>query len=76
LVEARIFPLPLFPADPSTVFNREFFLNARNVLAALLPEDESSAPYVHVIDVPASSSGRHLEIVMNEEKSEALAYLK
>jgi hypothetical protein len=76
LVEARIFPLPLFPADPSTVFNREFFLNAQNVLAALLPEDESSAPYVHVIDVPASSSGRHLEIVMNEEKSEALAYLK
>lgn len=76
LVEAKIFPLPLFPADPTTIFNRAFFQNAPNVLAELSPQDAPYAAYVHVIDVPAASRGRYLEIVMDEDRNEALAYLK
>jgi hypothetical protein len=76
LVEARIYPLPLFPAESGAIFNRAFFQSAPNALAALLPPDATHAEYVQVIDVPAASDGRTLEIVMDEDRSQALAYLK
>ena len=76
LVEARIYPLPLFPAQPGTVFNRAFFQNAANILNSLSPQDAPYAEYVQVIDVPSVSQGRHIDLIMDEEKSIALAYLK
>jgi hypothetical protein len=76
LVEARIYPLPLYPQAPDTVFNRAFFDRAVNVLGELLPADAQYAPFVKVIDVPAVTGGRYLELVMDGEQEEALAYLK
>jgi hypothetical protein len=76
LVEAHIYPLPLFPHEPDTMFNRTFFVQAPNVLETLLPTDAAYADYVKVIDVPAVTNGRHLEIVMDEDRGEALAYLR
>ena len=76
LVEAKIFPLPLFMQDSMTIFNRDFFTHTPNALAQLLPDDEAYANYVQVIDVPAVANGRYLEIVMDEARSEALGYLK
>lgn len=76
LVEAHIYALPLFLDDPGIIFNRAFILGSPNDLADLLPGDAAYAEYVQVIDVPAVSGGRHLEIVMDEERGEALAYLK
>ncbi|MEW5719438.1 MAG: PEP/pyruvate-binding domain-containing protein [Chloroflexota bacterium] len=76
LVETRIYPLPLFPADPGTAFNRAFFHDTPNALATLLPQDAEYAEYIKVIDVPVATRGRQLHIVMNEEKGEALAYIK
>jgi hypothetical protein len=76
LVETRIYPLPLYPDVPDTVFNREFFERAPNVLAELLPADAEHAPFIKAIDVPAATKGRHLELVMDGEQDEALAYLK
>jgi hypothetical protein len=76
LVEARIYPLSLFPAEKGTIFNRAFFQSAPNALAALLPQDAEYAEYIKVIDMPAAAPNHRLEIVMNEEKGEALAYLK
>ncbi len=76
LVEARIYPVPLFPSDRDTLFNRAFFENAPNALATLLPNDAEYAEYVKVIDVPAFTHGRLLHLVMNDETGEALAYLK
>ena len=76
LVEAKIYPLPLFLQDTSTIFNRDFFAQSPNILAQLLPEDEAYANYIQVIDVPAVAEGRYLEIVMDEGRSEALGYLK
>jgi len=76
LVEARIYPLPLFPAERGTIFNRAFLQASPNALAELSPQDAEYAEYVQVIDVPASADGRQLEVVMNEEQGEALAYLK
>ena len=76
LIEANIFPLPLFPAESGTVFNRPFFQSSPNALAKLLPQDGVYAEFVHVIDVPSVSNGRHIELAMDEDKGEALAYLK
>lgn len=76
LVETRIYPLPLYPDAPDTVFNSEFFEQAPNVLADLLPQDAECAPFIKVIDVPATTGGRYLALVMNSDEEEALAYLR
>ncbi|MDY7075492.1 MAG: PEP/pyruvate-binding domain-containing protein [Chloroflexota bacterium] len=76
LVEAHIHPLPLYPDAPDTVFNHAFFDKAVNVLGELLPSDAQYASFVKVIDVPAVTGGRYLELVMDGEQDEALAYLK
>ncbi len=76
LVEAQIFPLALFPHEPGNVYNWGFFNNARNMLPDLLPEDANLACVIRVIDVPAETGGRYLEIVMDGEHDEALGYLR
>ena len=76
LVESRIYPLPLYPNAPDATFNHGFFDRAENALAALLPADAQYAPFIKVIDVPAVTRGRCLELVMDGERDEALAYLK
>ncbi len=75
LVEAGIFSLAVFPEDPGTVFNRAFFLETPNALPELSPADASLASALRVIHVPAASSGRTLELVMNAEADRALAFL-
>jgi hypothetical protein len=75
LVEADIHPLPLYPDDPSTVYDESFFKDAPNTLAELLPGDKEYAPCLKVIDVPAASGGRTLSIVMNAEEDRAVGYL-
>jgi len=75
LVEARIYPLPLYPDSDGVIFNRPFFDHAPNVLPQLLPADAAYADYIKVIDVPAVSDGRRVEIVMNADQEEAIAYL-
>ena len=76
LVETRIYPLPLDPQANDTTFNWAFFDRAANVLGALLPADAGYARFVKVIDVPAATAGCYLELVMDGEQDEALAYLK
>ncbi len=76
LVEARIFPLALFPTEPGILFNWAFFEDAPNLLPQLLPADAAMAEYITVIDVPAVSSGRLLAIIMNADKDQALGYLR
>jgi len=62
--------------EPDTVFNEEFFEKAPNTLEVLLPKDAQYAPLVKVIDVPAVTRGRYLELVMHSGEEKALAYLK
>jgi hypothetical protein len=75
LVESSIYPLPLYPDSEGAIFNRAFLDGAPNALPELLPADAPYASYVKVIDVPNAASGRCLEIVMNGEQEQALAYL-
>jgi len=76
LVEARIYPLPLYPHQADVAFNTAFFQESPNVLKDLLPSDGKYADYVKIIDVPATTDGRYLEVVMDSEKGKALGYLK
>jgi len=76
LVEAQIYPLPLYPDDPETLFNWQFFESVPNALGRLLPDCAEYSDYVKVIDVPAFTGGRTVEIIMDGEKDEALGYLR
>jgi hypothetical protein len=75
LVEANIYPLPLYPDDPDVIFRESFFQNAPNSLSTILPADERYTPYVKVIDVPALCQGRTLTILMNGEQERAVGML-
>ncbi len=76
LVEANIYPLPLYPDDEGAQFNRAFFEESPNALPAFLPDSAAYARYVKLIDVRAASGGRLLEVVMNAEEEKAVAYLR
>ena len=89
LVEARIYPLAIYPDDPGAIFNTGFFDGTPDVLADLLPASTNvdggqagggktmaARRHVKVIDVPATQAGRYLTIAMDGESGEALGYLK
>ena len=76
LVEAKIHPLALYPGQGEATLNLRFLRESPNVLADLLPEYAGYAAYVRVIDVPAVAHGRLLEVVMDDEKGQALGYLR
>ena len=75
LVESNIYPLAIFPGEPGNPFNTSFFETALNALPVLLPGDARHADFVKVIDVPATTGGRTLELVMSGDEARALAYL-
>ncbi len=75
LVESQIFPLALDLSDPATEFRREFFEKGGNVLADLLPQEAAWASVVRVMDIHAATDGHLMDLVMDGEAGEALAYL-
>jgi len=75
LVEAEIRYLPLYPDDEGIVFNERFLTASRNMLDGLLPEYAYLSDTVRVIDVPHSTSGQVLRVLMNADLKEAMALL-
>jgi hypothetical protein len=75
LVEANIRYLPLYPDDPGIIFNERFLTNSPNMLAQLAPEYESLADVIRVIDVPQTSGGLVLQILLNGDQDEAVGLL-
>lgn len=75
LVEGQIRYLPLYPDDGGTVFRDGFFSSSDNLLAELLPEYADLAGTIRLIDVPRSSGGRILRVLMNADLGEALGVL-
>ncbi len=76
LVEADIHYLPLYPDEEETIFNEDILENAYNSLPDLLPKYANLSDVVRVIDVKRLSKGGTMDVVMDGEKNEALAYLK
>lgn len=75
LVEASIRYLPLYPDEPDVIFNERFLTSAENMLADLIPEFAPYAHVIRVIDVPRSTDGQTLQVLMNGETEEAMAVL-
>jgi pyruvate, water dikinase len=75
LVEASIRYLPLYPDDPQTVFKEAFLKRSANLLSQLLPDFEKLGDVLHVVDVPGSTGGQVLRVLMNAELEQAVAFL-
>ena len=75
LVESRIYPLAIYPGETGNKFNKAFFDTALNALPALLPDEANWTKFVKVIDVPATTGGRVLDLVMSGDDSRAIAFL-
>jgi predicted nucleotidyltransferase len=75
LVESSIRYLPLYPDEVEGGLNERFLCRARNLLREMLPEFEALDEVVRVIDVPASTQGRVLRILMNADIDEAIGII-
>ncbi|MBN1433425.1 hypothetical protein JW921_01615, partial [Candidatus Fermentibacterales bacterium] len=76
LVEAGIKYLPLYPDDPSTFFNREFFTLSHNQLKRLIPEARHLEKVLKVIRVQREVPEANVSVVMNGEQDLAMGYIK
>jgi pyruvate,water dikinase len=76
LVEAQIIYLPVYPSDPETQFNSEFFSNAPNVVAKLFPDLGSYTDIMRLIDVPASTGGLHAQVAADPHSRKAICFLQ
>ncbi len=75
LVEANIRYLPLYPDSNGVIFNERYLTGVENMLPQVLPEFSSLADTIHLIDVPKSSDGKVLRLLMNADLDEAVGYL-
>jgi hypothetical protein len=75
LVEAHIYPLGVYLDDEDALFNREFFYKTPNHLADFLPDSADLAEALRIIRVEDYRAGHELELVMDERKGKAVAFL-
>jgi hypothetical protein len=75
LMEAQIYPLALSLNDENVQFNHEFFYTAPNSLEEFLSVDPLIAECINLIEVSSYRPGSQLELIMDDEKGEALAFL-
>jgi hypothetical protein len=75
LMEAQIFPLAVSLDQKDTIFNRDFFYKAPNSSGKFLQLEAEQENCLRLIDVTEYRPGHHLELVMDDEKGQAVAYL-
>jgi hypothetical protein len=75
LVEANIFPLAIFLDDTNARFNRSFFYDTPNQLEIVLPDAQECCDVIRLIEVASFRPFHHLDLVMDDDKGEAVAYL-
>ena len=75
LVEAQIRYIPIYPDEHGTVFQEGFFRDSPNILPRVLPEFAYLADTLRVIDIPETTDGMVLRILMNADVNEAVGFL-
>jgi len=75
LVEGQIRYLPLYPDDEGIEFNERFLLGSDNLLPDVLPDFSSLSGVIRLIDIPKSTDGLVLKVLMNAELNEAMGIL-
>jgi pyruvate,water dikinase len=76
LVEAQVIYLPVYPDDKSADFQKEFFINAKNILLDLFPKAEKYISILKLIDVPIASDGEFVKVVADPQHQKALCFLE
>lgn len=75
LVEAKIRYLALYPDDEGVVYKETFFKKGPNRFAELVPEMKRLAKVIRVIPIQEASGFGELQIMMDGDSDQALAYL-
>jgi len=75
LVEADIHYLPLYPGEDMSRLNEDLLHMSENRLLEIVPDAIDLTEVVRVIHVPDIASGGNMNVVMDGEKNEAMAYL-
>ena len=80
LMESNTYPLVVSLDDSDVIFKESFFFDTPNCIAEFLsPEFLQSSPYaadcIRLIDVRAFRPGFHLNLIMDDDKSKAIALL-
>ncbi len=76
LVEAGIIYMPVYPNDPETDFNQEFFEKSPNIIMDLLPNAVKFKNVLQIIDVPAITGGRCAKVVADPQRQRAICYIE
>jgi hypothetical protein len=76
LVESNIYPLAIYLDDKNVRFNRAFFYETPNCLEDFLPEEGQREHCLRLIKVADYRPGHHLELVMDDEKGQSVAFLE
>jgi predicted nucleotidyltransferase len=75
LVEASIRYLPLYPDESGIIYNEHLLTKSKNIMGDILPDYAYLSNVIRVVDVPGSTNGQNLLILMNAESEEAIAVL-
>ncbi|MBU1700003.1 MAG: PEP/pyruvate-binding domain-containing protein [Candidatus Eisenbacteria bacterium] len=75
LVESNIQYLALYPDDPDICFNTDFLHKSKNSLPSILPDARDFIDVVRVLHVPGAASGMLLQVEMDGDNQQAMAYL-
>ena len=73
LVEARIYPVALYPDQPGDLFRQEWLSRAKNWLEDILPGVPGPKNCVKLVNIPGEFGGRKMDIMMDGET--AVAFL-
>jgi hypothetical protein len=76
LMEASIYPVAVNLDKKETIFNRFFFYETPNCLLDHLDGDEKFSNSLRLIDVSAFRPGHHLDLIMDDERGQAIAFLR
>jgi len=75
LVEGQTIYLPVYPDEPGSAFNAEFFLQAPNLLSQLLPGYPEMEKIIHLIDIPSVSQGLYARVIADVQSQQAVCFL-
>jgi hypothetical protein len=75
LLESNIYPLAVDLDDEDVAFNRDFFYHTPNRIAEFLPQAAGLEAALRLIEVSNYRPGAHLELIMDDEKGQAVALL-
>ena len=75
LLEGQIYPLAINLDEKDTYFNETFFKKLPNRLCNWLTTGESTNDSLYVLDVEDFRPGHRINLIMDEAKGQAMAYL-